>query len=161
MIDNTAQLPEEESTSNPLDTIQSCWVEIPGKGFVPSYRFFGLVAEGQPRPFRRFLKGEREGIARYFMCLVCETLFGEAPLVVEQTPDGEISMQDNPEWRDAPFLVQNDDGNYAMSDGSSLYDVTFNVVPKPDAVDDVLETVNLSDPSVMRIEPSSVDTPSE
>lgn len=158
MIDNTAQAPEEESTPNPLDTIQSCWVEIPGKGFVPSYRFFGLVAEGQPRPFRRFLKGEREGIARYFMCLVCETLFGEAPLLLEQTSDGGVVFHDNPEWRDAPFLIQDDDGNYAMSDKSSLFDVSFNVVPKPDAVDEVVETVNISEPGVLQIEPSSPDT---
>jgi hypothetical protein len=161
MIDNTAQPPEEESTPNPLDTIQSCWVEIPGKGFVPSYRFFGLVAEGQPRPFRRFLKGEREGIARYFMCLICETLFGEAPLLVEQTADGGVTFQDNPEWRDAPFLTQDESGEYVMSDKSSLFDVSFNVVPKPDHVDEVVETVNISEPGVLQIEPSSPDTPAE
>jgi hypothetical protein len=108
-----------------MASVQSCWIQVPGQGFVPSYRFFGLVAEGAPRPYRRFFQGEREGIARYFMCLICETLFGEAPLRVMEDDEGKVSFQSNPDWDNEPFMRMDEAGNYVMSDGSSLFDVTF------------------------------------
>lgn len=125
--DDAQQSPEEESAPivDPLASVQSCWIEVPEQGFVPSYRFFGLVAEGAARPYRRFFKGEREGIARYFMCLICETLFGEAPLLVMESDEGKVSFQSNPAWDNEPYLQINDAGTYEMSDGSSLFDVTF------------------------------------
>ena len=128
MRDLTQPEPSQEAAApSPLDSVQSCWIEHPGKGFIPSYRFFGLVAEGSPRPFRRFFQGERESVARYFMCLICETLFGEAPLLVTEGQDGTIGMRDNPEWVATPYLLKDDAGTYKMSDGSSLYDISFDL----------------------------------
>ena len=140
MIDLTKSPSPEGAAPSPLDSVQSCWIEHPTQGFIPSYRFFGLVAEGSPRPFRRFFHGERESVARYFMCLICETLFGEAPLVVTAAPDGSIGMQDNPAWAAEPYLLRDEAGEYTMSDGSGLYDVSFGVPVGAEPVETV--TVN-------------------
>ncbi len=145
----------EAAAPNPLESVQSCWIEDPAKGFIPSFRFFGLVSEGEPRPFRRFLKGERESVARYFMCLICETLFGEAPLLIDETPEG-IRMVENPAWRNEPYLTQDDKGNWIMSDGSSLYDVTFMVT---ETVDLNTETANTA-PGGLHLLPDP-ETPQE
>lgn len=126
------QGPEEESAPfDPLSSVQSCWIEVPGQGFVPSYRFFGMQAEGAARPYRRFFQGERESIARYFMCLICETLFGEAPLLVTESEDGKVAFQSNPAWANEPYMLLNESGDYAMSDGSSLFDISFAPIGAP------------------------------
>lgn len=95
-------------------------------GFVPHYRFRGMHALGPERPWPQFLQGERMTVARYFLCLVCETVFGVAPLTFTVNDNGQdfTNPVSNPEWDELPYMIENprypaeSDNQWIMNDGN-------------------------------------------
>ena len=91
-------------------------------GFVPHYRFRGMHALGPERPWPQFLEGERMTVARYFLCLICETMFGEAPLKFTISENGQDFTKpvSNPEWDELPFMVERPESEFkwVMNDGN-------------------------------------------
>lgn len=93
-------------------------------GFIPHYRFRGMHALGPERPFPQFLQGEQMSVARYFLCLICETVFGVAPLTFPRAENGQemdfTNVTSNDEWDDLPYMVE--DPSYStgwkMKDGN-------------------------------------------
>ena len=129
--------PQAQPEVDLRDLNTSYWVDVGAQGFVPKFCFFGLSLEGSPRPYRRFLEGERESVARYFMCLAAEAVFGESPLLPVESQDKGLAFEENPAWTNAPVLIETEQGEFKMSDGSSVFDITF-PVPKsaePEATD--------------------------
>lgn len=107
-------------------------------GFIPHYRFRGMHALGPERPWPQFLEGERMTVARYFLCVVCEHLFGEAPLKFELGQNGLTftNPTDNDAWDELPYMVENPDYpeksecQWLMNDGNpdvlGIFDMAIN-----------------------------------
>lgn len=101
------------------------WARSAG-GFIPHYRFRGMHAMGPERPFPQFLLGERMTVARYFLCLTCETLFGVSPLTFDVGENGQdyTNFRPNSEWEKLPYMVENPDYpdkskfEWVMNDGN-------------------------------------------
>jgi hypothetical protein len=78
-------------------------------GFIPHYRFRGMHALGPERPWPQMLQGEQMTVARYFLCLICETLYGVAPLKFDMSENGQdfTNPAPNPEWDELPYMIEN------------------------------------------------------
>lgn len=87
-------------------------------GFVPHYRWRGKDILGPERPWPRFLEGERMTVARYFLCLICEDLFGEAPLTY--LGEDMTDFVPNEDFDSLPFMVEDPDSpaKWRMNDGN-------------------------------------------
>lgn len=95
------------------------WVKTDG-GYAPHYRFRGMHTLGPDRPYPRYLEGERMTVARYILCLVCETLFDEAPLNFRPVGHGFEYVGPNDDWDKLPYMVEDPNRKlgWKMNDGN-------------------------------------------
>ena len=61
-------------------------------------------------------------VARYFLCLICESLFGEAPLVYDLGPNGQdmTNFRGNAAFNELPYMIEKPESahKWVMNDGN-------------------------------------------
>lgn len=102
-------------------------------GFVPHYRIGQMQTLGPECPFPRFLEGERDLVARYFLARICESLFGQSPLLFLQEDDMMDSPHPNPEWDTLPFMIEDENTplGWRMNNGDIDVIGDFDILDQP------------------------------
>lgn len=113
-------------------------------GFTPHYRFRGMHALGPERPFPRYLEGERMTIARYFLCLICETMFGDSPLVFPVVDNAFTKPFESETWDNLPFMVEDINAPYGWRMNNGDLDVIgdFEIATQPTGLRNAGDHVN-------------------